>query len=46
MASWIMQLAGFMATQDRLSLLGAIVAGTLGSVLGALPLYYLGRKIG
>jgi membrane protein DedA with SNARE-associated domain len=42
----IMPLAGFMATQDRLSLLGAIVAGTLGSLLGALPLYYLGRKIG
>ena len=41
-----MPLAGFMATQDRLSLLGVIVAGTLGSVLGALPLYDLGRKIG
>jgi membrane protein DedA with SNARE-associated domain len=42
----IMPLAGFMATQDRLALLGVILAGTLGSVLGALPLYYLGRKIG
>src|SRR5688572_19706671 len=42
----IMPLAGFMATQDRLSLLGVILAGTLGSVLGALPLYYLGHKIG
>jgi membrane protein DedA with SNARE-associated domain len=42
----IMPLAGFMAAQDRLSLLGVIVAGTLGSVLGALPLYYVGRKIG
>jgi membrane protein DedA with SNARE-associated domain len=42
----IVPLAGFMATQDRMSLLGVIVAGTLGSVLGALPLYYLGRKIG
>ena len=42
----IMPLAGFMATQDRLSLVGVIVAGTLGSVLGALPLYYLGRKMG
>jgi membrane protein DedA with SNARE-associated domain len=42
----IMPLAGFMVTQDRLSLLGVIVAGTLGSVLGALPLYYVGRKIG
>jgi membrane protein DedA with SNARE-associated domain len=35
-----------MATQGRLALLGVIVAGTLGSVLGAVPLYYLGRKIG
>jgi membrane protein DedA with SNARE-associated domain len=42
----IMPLAGFMATQGRLALLGVIVAGTLGSVLGAVPLYYLGRKIG
>jgi len=42
----IMPLAGFMATQDRLSLVGVIVAGTLGSVLGALPLYYLGHKMG
>jgi membrane protein DedA with SNARE-associated domain len=42
----IMPLAGFMATQDRLSFLGVVVAGGLGSVLGALPLYYLGRAIG
>lgn len=42
----IMPLAGFMDTQDCLAWLGVILAGTLGSVLGALPLYYLGRKIG
>ena len=42
----IMPLAGFMATQGRLALLGVVIAGTLGSVLGALPLYYLGRQIG
>jgi CheY-like chemotaxis protein len=42
----IMPLAGFMATQGQLSLLGVILAGTLGSVLGAVPLYYLGRRIG
>jgi membrane protein DedA with SNARE-associated domain len=42
----IMPLAGYMSAQDRLSLFGVIVAGTVGSVLGALPLYYLGRKIG
>jgi membrane protein DedA with SNARE-associated domain len=27
-------------------MLGVILAGTLGSVLGALLLYYLGRRIG
>jgi membrane protein DedA with SNARE-associated domain len=42
----IMPLAGFMAAQGRLSWLGVILAGTLGSVLGAVPLYYLGRLIG
>jgi membrane protein DedA with SNARE-associated domain len=42
----IMPLAGFMATQGQLSLLGVILAGTLGSALGAVPLYYLGRLIG
>ena len=42
----IMPLAGYMASQDQLSMAAIIIAGTLGSVLGALPLYYLGRKIG
>ena len=42
----IMPLAGFMATQGYLALLGVILAGTLGSVLGAVPLYYLGHIIG
>jgi membrane protein DedA with SNARE-associated domain len=42
----IMPLAGYMAAEGRLSLLGIVVAGTAGSVLGALPLYYLGRAIG
>jgi membrane protein DedA with SNARE-associated domain len=35
-----------MVTQGRLTLFGVILAGTLGSVLGAVPLYYLGRMIG
>ena len=39
----IMPLAGYVTTQGKLSLVGVIVAGTAGSVLGALPLYYLGR---
>jgi membrane protein DedA with SNARE-associated domain len=42
----IMPLAGFISRQGELSLAGVIAAGTLGSVLGALPLYYLGRKLG
>jgi membrane protein DedA with SNARE-associated domain len=42
----IMPLAGYMAAQGMVSLLGIILAGTAGSVLGALPLYYAGRKLG
>lgn len=42
----IMPLAGYMAGRGQLSMIGIIAAGTIGSVLGALPLYYLGRKIG
>lgn len=45
-SEFIMPLAGFMAGEDKFSLFGVIVAGTLGSVLGALPLYYLGAKLG
>ncbi|MGI8545649.1 MAG: DedA family protein [Aridibacter sp.] len=45
-SEFIMPLAGFMVTKDEFSLLGIIIAGTLGSVLGALPLYYAGRKLG
>ena len=42
----IMPLAGFISTQGQLALPWVIVAGTAGSVLGALPLYYLGRRVG
>ena len=42
----IMPLAGYTATQGKLTLIGAIIAGTLGSVLGALPLYFLGKVVG
>ena len=42
----IMPLAGYMVTQGQLSFVAIIAAGTAGSVLGALPLYYLGRKLG
>ena len=45
-SEFIMPLAGFMVSQDEFSLVGIIIAGTIGSVLGALPLYYLGAKLG
>lgn len=45
-SEYIMPLAGFMVAEQRLSLIGIIVAGTTGSVLGALALYYCGRKLG
>jgi membrane protein DedA with SNARE-associated domain len=45
-SEFIMPLAGFMVAQDKLSLVGIIIAGTAGATLGALPLYYLGAKLG
>lgn len=42
----IMPSAGFGAGQGRLSLLGVILAGTAGSVAGALFWYYVGKWIG
>jgi membrane protein DedA with SNARE-associated domain len=45
-SEFIMPLAGYMAAQGKLSLFGIIVAGMTGSVLGALPFYYMGRKLG
>ena len=41
----IMPLAGYVSAQGKLSLFGVTVAGTTGTVLGALPLYYLGRFV-
>lgn len=45
-SEFIMPLSGFMVLGGKFSLVGIIVAGTLGSVLGALPLYFLGAKLG
>jgi membrane protein DedA with SNARE-associated domain len=42
----ILPFAGFTASQGRLSLAGVIIAGCLGSIIGALPLYYLGYFLG
>jgi len=42
----IMPLAGYLATQGDMSIVTVIVAGTVGSLLGTLPWYYLGRRLG
>lgn len=42
----VMPLAGYLAGQKKLSLVGAIASGTFGSVLGSLPLYYVGKTLG
>lgn len=42
----IMPLAGFMVTKGQLGLGAIIVAGTFGSMIGALALYYFGRAVG
>ena len=42
----IMPLAGFQSAQGRMSFWGVVLAGTAGSVLGAVPLYCLGRAVG
>jgi membrane protein DedA with SNARE-associated domain len=42
----IMPLAGYLSARDSLVLWGAIAAGTFGSVVGALALYYAGKRLG
>ena len=42
----IMPLAGFVAAKGELNPVLVVLAGTLGSVLGALPWYYAGRWVG
>lgn len=42
----IMPLAGFTVTQGKLSVVYVILAGMVGSVLGALPWYYAGKQLG
>ena len=41
----IMPSAGFAASQGQLTLLGVIVAGSLGSLIAAAALYWIGRRI-
>lgn len=42
----ILPVAGYVASQGRMNLLAAVVAATLGSLLGALALYGLGSGVG
>jgi membrane protein DedA with SNARE-associated domain len=42
----IMPLAGFSAARGELSIVGVLLAGTIGSVAGALFWYEVGRRIG
>lgn len=42
----VMPLAGYVASQEKLTMIGVVLAGMIGSVLGALPLYFLGKKVG
>ena len=42
----VMPLAGFTAARGELNILLAVAAGTVGSLLGALPWYYAGRWLG
>ena len=42
----IMPLAGFVAARGDLNFIAVILVGTAGSVVGALPWYYAGAKLG
>jgi membrane protein DedA with SNARE-associated domain len=42
----IMPLAGFAVTQGKMNFFLVVIAGTIGSVLGATPWYYLGKYWG
>ncbi|MGJ7043144.1 membrane protein DedA with SNARE-associated domain [Shinella sp. BE166] len=42
----IMPLAGYLATRGDMSIVAVIAAGTVGSLIGTLPWYFLGRRLG
>jgi membrane protein DedA with SNARE-associated domain len=42
----IVPLAGFLVAKGEMTFLLVVAAGTLGSVLGTLPAFYLGRRLG
>ena len=39
----ILLFGGFMATYSSMTIIGVIIASTLGSLLGAIILYYIGK---
>ncbi len=41
----IMPAAGFTASQGKLSIIGVIIAGSLGSIIAAVSLYWIGRLL-
>ena len=42
----ILPLAGYLSRQDKLTIWGVVLAAGAGAVLGALPIYYMGKKLG
>ena len=42
----ILPLAGFSVAQGKLGFIGVLIAATVGSVVGALVLYFIGRRVG
>jgi membrane protein DedA with SNARE-associated domain len=42
----VLAMSGYLASQGRVSLVGVVVAATLGAVVGALALYWLGHALG
>jgi membrane protein DedA with SNARE-associated domain len=42
----VLPMAGYLASQGRLNLVAAVIAATIGSTLGALALYWVGRRLG
>jgi membrane protein DedA with SNARE-associated domain len=42
----IMPFGGYLAKQGKMSFIGAVLAGSIGSTLGCLPLYYAGKTLG
>ena len=45
-SEFIMPFGGFVSSQGELSLVGVVLAGTVGSLVGTLPWYWVGRRIG